>query len=219
MSGLGGIRWTPCLPSWQGVLTCLHWGWSMLTARRAPRPRPPEVTVILLARGPADRTGACLRMLARQTLPRDSYEVICVGELSDELRMTDEPSDLQLQFAGVTRSVTPGAARNKAVLMARGAVLLFLSDTTVRGTSLVARHWRVHSDRHDLGLVFRGTCSGGAALEQTSVSRMLVVLGGQWFPDGPTEDAELARVWLDRLRGAGCRFLSDERQGAGRSNG
>jgi glycosyltransferase involved in cell wall biosynthesis len=85
----------------------------------------PVASVIVPARDAARTLGEVLDALGRQTVPRDTFEVIVVDN-----RSTDATSEVAAAHGAdqVLREETPGAAaaRNRGIQAARGPVLAFL---------------------------------------------------------------------------------------------
>lgn len=118
------------------------------TRAEAGRPR---LSVIIPTFNRAAILAKCLQALSRQTCDGDLYEVIVADDGS-----SDATRDTVEQLAGqgapqicYLRQQNAGAntARNRAIEVARGAILLLINDDTVATPPMLAEHLATH-DRH-----------------------------------------------------------------------
>ena len=112
---------------------------------------PPIVSVIVPTHDRPESLGRCLRALARQALPADSFEVIVVDDGSshaDEVARAAEVPALTVHFVRQPRS-GPATARNLGASLAKGDLLAFTDDDCepdpVWLTTLVSA-WRTRPD-------------------------------------------------------------------------
>ena len=86
-------------------------------------------SVIIIARNEEDSIGACIDSLLKQTLPRESYEIIVVdGESVDRTREIAEEMGARVV---IERKHTFGHARNVGVSSAKGEYVCFISADCV----------------------------------------------------------------------------------------
>lgn len=117
---------------------------------RDPAARP-RLSVIVPTFNRAAILAKCLQALSSQTCDGDLYEVIVADDGStDATRATVEPlagrGAPQIRYlhqpnAGANR------ARNRAIAVARGAILLLINDDTIATPQMLAEHLATH-DRH-----------------------------------------------------------------------
>jgi GT2 family glycosyltransferase len=111
---------------------------------------PPDITVVIPTYDRREVLRACLEALDHQTLEPERYEVIVgddgssdgTGALVDEMRGR---SRYALHYFHQANN-GPGAARNRALRMARAPIALILNDDTIAIPSLLAEHLRVHAE-------------------------------------------------------------------------
>jgi glycosyltransferase involved in cell wall biosynthesis len=112
----------------------------------------PRATVIIPSRNSAETLGAMLESVLSQTVPRGDYEVVVVDDDSTD----DTPEMLaRLEHDGLRwarqRRAGAGAARNRALAMSTGDVVVFLDDDAFVRADFLARHLEMHArDRHVL---------------------------------------------------------------------
>ncbi len=124
-----------------------------------------ELTVIVPTHNRAPILQKCIRALGRQTIPRDSYEIIVSDDGSeDDTRLRAEQAAREVSCE-VTYLHQPnqGAnrARNQAIRHAKGRLLLFINDDTIATPTMLDEHLRTH--RHypaeEVGVLGRVTIS------------------------------------------------------------
>ena len=103
-----------------------------------------EITAIVPTYNRAQTLLRCLAALDRQTAPRDTFEVIVVDDGSAD----DTPEVFRRFSASTTLNIEyirqenagQNAARNRAIRLCRGRMLLFLNDDTVTAPDVIERH-------------------------------------------------------------------------------
>jgi len=99
---------------------------------------PPRISAIVPAYNAEDTIDQCLDALARQTVPRETYEVIVVDDGSSDgtwARVEAHPGVRLLTQV----NVGPAAARNRGVQHARGEIVLFTDADCVPAEDWIAR--------------------------------------------------------------------------------
>jgi glycosyltransferase involved in cell wall biosynthesis len=118
---------------------------------------------------PTHRQPYCLEAvmvsLAQQTLPRHRFEVIVVEDPGGASYEVAAKQAKALDFRYETLPVHSGRsrARNHALALARGEVVLFLDSDCYAAPDLLERHWRFHRQITAPGVLL------GTRLETTSV--------------------------------------------------
>ncbi|WP_188196078.1 glycosyltransferase family 2 protein [Nonomuraea sp. SYSU D8015] len=101
---------------------------------------------------PTHRQAHCLEpvleSLARQSLPREAFEVVVVEDPSEVSYEASAKRALELgfRFEALPGRAGRSATRNHAVNLARGDVLLFLDGDCYAAPDLLEKHWRFHRD-------------------------------------------------------------------------
>ena len=124
-----------------------------------------DLTVVVPTHNRAAILEKCIRALDRQTLPPDSYEVIVSDDGSE-----DDTRERAEQAAREARcrvrylyQVNQGAnkARNEAIRIAEGRILLFINDDTIAAPHMLAEHMSTHGQypADSVGVLGRVTIS------------------------------------------------------------
>lgn len=100
-----------------------------------PSPDIPRVSVVIPAYNCCELLKICLKCVARQTLPREQFEILVVDDAS-----TDNTADTAEEFARQAslnlivirrdQNAGPGAARNSGIVKARAQVIALLDADT-----------------------------------------------------------------------------------------
>ena len=108
----------------------------------------PRLSVIIPTFNRAPVLAKCLEALCSQTCERDLYEIIVTDDGS-----SDQTPDVVLQFAANRspwvrylhqENAGANAARNRAIRVAQGALLLLINDDTIATPQMLAQHLAVH---------------------------------------------------------------------------
>ena len=114
----------------------------------------PLVSVIIPVYNDAKRLSLCLQALARQTYPRDRYEVIVVDNGSEA---TANIKSLVQQFEGAIAQFesTPGsyAARNKGLSIAQGEAIAFTDADCIPASDWIEKGVNYLQSTFNCGLV------------------------------------------------------------------
>jgi GT2 family glycosyltransferase len=90
----------------------------------------------------------CLDSLTRQDAPAGSFEIVVVDDGSGDATsgVLERAADTLPALTWATQPVNagPAAARNRAVAMSSGRLLLFIDDDVVASPTLVSTHLRLH---------------------------------------------------------------------------
>jgi len=115
--------------------------------RRHCARRQPRISVLISTYDRPELLADCLAGFAHQTLPKSNYEVVVVddgspgtatAEVIERFRSRLPLTSARLEHAG--RS----AAKNLAVMLARGEIVLFFDDDDRAATDMLAEHLRMH---------------------------------------------------------------------------
>ena len=109
------------------------------------------LSVILPTFNRCDILSRTLDLYARQRNLHRSFEVIVVDDGSTDrtmemLQSAKRSSGVPMQVAALPRNSGPSAARNKAISMAKGDVLLFSGDDILPTPEFVAEHYNWHTE-------------------------------------------------------------------------
>jgi len=114
------------------------------------------VSVIVPTYNNAPTLPKCIDSLARQTYPRQQYEVIIVNDGStDTTAMLLSQLSLPPNFRVIHHPVNRGlaSARNSAIRQAKGEILLFLDADMTTTSDFIARHAQRHAAPHVIGIL------------------------------------------------------------------
>lgn len=120
-------------------------------------PSRPEVSVVIPTYNRSSRLQRVLKGLAAQSLDPSSFEVVVVSDGSTD--DTDEVvAAIETPYAlsyEAQANAGPAAARNRAVALASGQLVVFIDDDVLPAPTMVERHLRAHQDQPG-GLVVIG---------------------------------------------------------------
>jgi glycosyltransferase involved in cell wall biosynthesis len=139
----------------------------LLDAREAIHEGDPEVSVVLATHDRLPVLLECLESLCRQALPRGGFEILVMDDGStDGTAEVLESLDLPVPWTW-RRLPARGAAvaRNAAIPLARGRLVLWVNDDTVALPGLLRRHLEAHARLRPHRTVVLGT------FEQTPEAR------------------------------------------------
>lgn len=107
----------------------------------------PFLTVIIPSYNRAEKLSECLERLSKQSLAKESYEIILVDDgstdnTSEVLKVWKERSE-NLHVL-TQKNQGQGTARNKAIQVARGHIVLFIGDDIYASKTLLEEHVRFH---------------------------------------------------------------------------
>jgi glycosyltransferase involved in cell wall biosynthesis len=117
----------------------------------APQKASPRLSVIIPTFNRAPILTKCLEALSHQTCEGSLYEIVVADDGS-----SDETRAIVLQFAARgsreirylhQENAGANAARNRAIRLARGAILLLINDDTIATQHMLTQHLAVH-DRY-----------------------------------------------------------------------
>ncbi|MBZ0114521.1 MAG: glycosyltransferase [Thermoanaerobaculia bacterium] len=142
-----------------------------------------------------------------------SFEVIVVddGSADDTWGLLDQFRSERFNLISQRQdNQGPAAARNRALALASGDIILFTGDDIVPAPDLLARHLAAHAERPDPGTAILGQIQWPDDLEQTATMRHIAGPGAEQFSyyymkDGAeydfrhlyTSNISLHRVLLD----------------------
>lgn len=158
-----------------------------------------DVSVVIPTFDRPAKLGACLRGLGAQTFDARRFEVL-VSVDGPDAGERDAPGggiDVTV-LTGPRRG--PAAARNRAIVKARGSLLLLLNDDVVPAPDLIARHAEAHERRR----------AEGARTGREDLKRPAIVLGSApWVVHQPD------RLFDRLIRETSMVFFYDRMGGAG----
>jgi len=110
--------------------------------------RMPELTIIVPTYNRGTTLLKCLEALDGQTAPKESFEVIVSDDGSEDktgeiVETFIKTHDLDLCCLRQSNS-GQNAARNRAIGISRGGLLLFINDDTIATPTMVERHFSTH---------------------------------------------------------------------------
>jgi glycosyltransferase involved in cell wall biosynthesis len=119
--------------------------------------KPPAISVVLPTFNRADALVKVLGALESQSFPLRSFEVVVVDDGSSDgtaetLADYAGRTALSLRFNSLGKNSGPAAARNAALRMARGKIIVIIGDDIVPPPEFVGRHavWHeAHPDERD----------------------------------------------------------------------
>jgi serine acetyltransferase/glycosyltransferase involved in cell wall biosynthesis len=106
----------------------------------------PALSVVIATYNRPESVARLLTLLANQTLDRARYEVIVVDDGSDEhnvLKLNEITAPYRLQIVK-QQNAGPAAARHRAILQARGEVIVILDDDMSVDPDFLAEHLSAH---------------------------------------------------------------------------
>jgi len=98
----------------------------------------------------AEILSVSLPLLLAQDMPADAFEVIVVSDGVDpkvDQIIKTQGNKPNLHYAALPKQQGPGAARNKAISLAKGDVLVFVDDDSLVDSGFLARHLAHHLAR------------------------------------------------------------------------
>jgi glycosyltransferase involved in cell wall biosynthesis len=137
-----------------------------------------------------------LRAWEAQQHPGFEFEVIVVDDGSSdgtaETLESWKPEAYAFQHASEPHS-GPGAARNKALRLAQGDIVVFVGDDILPAPDFLLHHWRAHRTTAVPRPAFVGFSAWPPDLEVTTTMRHITEVGCQqfsygWFEDGAEYD-------------------------------
>lgn len=111
-----------------------------------PMPDTPELSVVIPTYGRSQTIARLLAHLDRQTLAPQRFEVIVVDDGSPEPIGIDAAAHRYPLTLLRQANAGPGAARNRALDVARAPLCLILNDDAVPAPDLLAGHLAAHAD-------------------------------------------------------------------------
>ena len=160
--------------------------------QRAPSTTP-LLSAVLCTYSGADRLRRTFESLRRQTLCRDSFEVVLIDDGSSdgtrELARAFE-SELPLRCSR-QRHAGLASARNHGIFLARGDILLFLDDDDVAHPGLLAAHCDAHCRFPELHYGVVGSKELDPAIASDPLMHFVTKSGGFRFPYPEPHDGEI----------------------------
>ncbi len=136
-----------------------------------PEPaRPPRISVLIATYDRHELLRSCLASFAAQTLDRAEYEVVVVddGSATSELARVLEEVAGDIQVVGLRiEHGGRSAAKNHAVFLARGSIVLFFDDDDRATPDYLERHLAAHDAHAAEGVAILGHTDWAPELERT----------------------------------------------------
>ncbi len=161
-----------------------------------PAPQP-GLSVILTTYNRPELLLKVLEGFARQTAPRESFEVVVVddGSTPPVQPIVESFADrVQVCYLYQENSGL-AAARNAGIRAARGEVILFSDDDDVPAPELVAEHGRSHRENPDERVVVLGHLDWHPDLRVTSLMYYVTHVGGEYFGFDKLQDGHFYPQW------------------------
>lgn len=110
-----------------------------------------KASFIVPTRDRAEILRVSLPLMLSQDVAPESFEVIVVsdGSRDETADVIDTLGSAHVHFAVLEEPSGPAAARNRAIEMARGDILVFVDDDSLIRADFLTEHLRHHHDGHD----------------------------------------------------------------------
>jgi GT2 family glycosyltransferase/glycosyltransferase involved in cell wall biosynthesis len=154
----------------------------------------PRISVLLATYERPALLAACLEGFCDQTLPPSDFEVVVVDDgsagLETERVLTDFADRLPLTWARIDHSGR-AAAKNLAVLLARGDLVLFFDDDDRPAPDLLDQHVRAHAQHPGTATAILGHTGWDPQLEISPLMHYLTEVDRLLFSYGAFEPGEV----------------------------
>jgi len=155
--------------------------------------RPPLASVVVPTYNREADLGRCLEGWERQAPADLPFEVVVVDDGS-----TDGTADRVTAWRGRRFALRhlrqanagPAAARNRALEVATGELVLFTGDDVEPTPTLLAEHWQGHRERFDPGLAILGQIRWAGDMPLSATMRHVDGVGGEQFSFGGMVDGQ-----------------------------
>lgn len=160
---------------------------SDVSKRAAAGQKAPVLSIIIPTYNRCDVLQRVLKTLASQTgVPPDRLEVAVVDDAStdgtkDFLERFAERSPYSFRFASLEKNSGPARARNAAIEMSSGRIVLMLGDDIVPAPDLLERHLSWHREHPEPEGVLLGYVTWPEAVQPTAFMRWLEQGGRRFF--------------------------------------
>lgn len=107
-----------------------------------------ETSLILPTRNRAEVLRLSMPRFLEQTIPASEYEIVIVDDAStdDTAAVIEGLGASNIKYARQEKQAAASAARNRAIGMARGKILLFIDDDALVRSDYVEQHISVHRE-------------------------------------------------------------------------
>ena len=157
----------------------------------SPKPR---LSVLISTYDRPDLLAKCLEGFHEQTMPVGEFEVVVVDDGSPgprtEAVLREAAGHLPMTWVRIEHAGR-SAAKNLAVLMARGDLVLFFDDDDVPTPNLLREHLRAHERHPDERTAVLGHTEWSPELEITPLMRYLTDVDAMLFAYGHIEEGKL----------------------------
>jgi glycosyltransferase involved in cell wall biosynthesis len=163
------------------------------TVRRGRAPASPRLSVLIATYDRPDLLAECLDGFARQSVAMGEFEVVVVDDGSPGSSTAETVAAFAHRLPLVSARLGHagrGAAKNLAVMLARGDVVLFFDDDDRPASNLVAEHLRAHDAAPDEGTAVLGFTDWAPELTVTPLMRYLTDIDKVLFAYGNLTDGQ-----------------------------
>ncbi len=153
----------------------------------------PLISVLIATHDRPDLLAGCLEGLCEQTLPTSEFEVVVVddGSPGEATATVLEGFAARLPLTWVRIShAGRSAAKNLAVLLARGDVVLFFDDDDLAAPDLLAEHLRGHEQHSDESTAILGHTGWDPRLRISALMHYLTDVDKMLFSYGNLEEGQ-----------------------------
>ncbi len=160
---------------------------------RGVRPPAPRISVLIATYDRPDLLAGCLEGFARQTVDRESFEIVVVddGSPGDATAAVVDSFARRLPLVAARLDhAGRSAAKNLAVMLARADVVLFFDDDDRPAPDLLAEHLRAHALAPDEGAAVLGYTGWAPELTVTPLMRFLTDVDKVLFAYGNLSDGQ-----------------------------
>jgi glycosyltransferase involved in cell wall biosynthesis len=161
--------------------------------RRSQGTPSPLLSVLVATYDRPELLSGCLEGFCEQTLPVSDFEIVVVDDGSSgvETRAVLERFAARLPLRWVhVEHAGRAAAKNLAVLLARGDVVLFFDDDDVPAPELLAEHLRAHELHPDEATAILGHTSWAPGLEISPLMHYLTEVDKMLFAYGNLDEGQ-----------------------------
>ena len=158
----------------------------------------PFLTVIIPSYNRAEKLSECLARLSRQSLAQEAYEIIVVDDgstdnTSDVLKAWEERSE-NLHVL-TQKNQGQGIARNKAIQVARGQIILFIGDDIYASENFLEKHVIFHKEHPEENFACLGLTEWDPNHEITPFMEWMTD-GGYQFNYSKLQAGQEASFWF-----------------------
>lgn len=169
---------------WQALLLFENEYRRTVAARTLAPVESGKISVVCATYNRSDALKKFFAAYHKQTLPKDRWEMILVDDASSydvaEL-VRDHAAGLPVRLVQNAKNMGAGLARNRAIPLTTGDVILFTGDDIIPEENYLAEHLRVHRERDEPNLGVLGFIDWHADLDVSPLMAFITGEGGLQF--------------------------------------